>query len=143
MSPFAARAEPLRPCAAVAEGEAARRLAARLLARSDEELSRLSGAAGPGMIAVLGAEADLPWTDGVLYLGRDPDAPSLLLPTALAPGAPLPLWERALLAAAQAAGESAAPPVAILLDPLRAVPLGGARPVRRAALAAWLAEASR
>jgi hypothetical protein len=140
---FTARLEPLRPCAAVAEGEAARRLARRLLARPDEALARLSGAAGPGMIALLGAEEDLPWSDGVVYLGRDPAAPALLLPTALGPEAPLPLWERAFLAAAA----GAAPPLAVLLGPLRAVPLGGARPVQRAVLAAWLAawpaEASR
>jgi len=132
---FAGRAEPLRPCAAVAEGEAARRLAQRLLAKDDEALARLSGAAGSGLVALLGAEDDLPWADGVVYLGRDPAAPALLLPTALAPLAPLELWERALLAALDAP----ALPVAVLLAPLRAISLGGARPLQRAALEAWLA----
>ena len=29
---------------------------------------------------MLGAAEALPWVDGVIYLGRDPRAPSLLLP---------------------------------------------------------------
>jgi hypothetical protein len=136
---FVARPTPLPPSAAVAEGAAARRLAERLLARTDDALVRLAGAAGPGIIAVIGAAEDLPWVDGVLYLGRDPDAPALLLPTALSPDAPLPLWERALLSATGAAS----PPRAVLPGPLRVLPLGGARPVQRAALAAWIAGAAR
>ena len=36
-------------------------------------------------VVVLGATEALPWVDGVNYLGRDPDAPRLLLPTMLRP----------------------------------------------------------
>lgn len=129
---------PLAPQAALAEGPAAVRLARRLLEGPDAALARLAGVGGPGVLAVCGAEADLPWVDGVRYLGRDPAAPSLLLPTALAFDGPLELLERALLRRAAPAGA----PLAVLLDPLRLVPLGAARPVSRARLAAWL-EAAR
>jgi MoxR-vWA-beta-propeller ternary system protein len=132
------REAPLAPVAALATGEAARRLARRLLAASDAELARLEGVAGPDLLAVTGAEADLPWVDGVHYLGRDPDAPALLLPTAARPVIPAPLLERALLARAPADGT----PYAVLPAPLTLVPLGGARPVLRARLAAWI-EAAR
>lgn len=132
------RPSPLAPLAAVAEGEAAVRLARRLFGAAPEALARLSGVAAPGLLAVCGAEADLPWVDGIRYLGRDPRAPSLLLPTAAALDCPLELVERALLRRAPAGGA----PLAVLLAPLRLVPLGEARPLARARLAAWL-EAAR
>jgi hypothetical protein len=50
---------------------------------------------GPDVLLVVGDE--LPWADGVVYLGRDPDAPKLLLPTTLMPEVPVDLFERALL----------------------------------------------
>ncbi|MCB9564908.1 MAG: hypothetical protein H6708_31365 [Kofleriaceae bacterium] len=50
------------------------------------------------MLAVVGDAARLPWVDGVAYLGRDLAAPSLLVPTTLAPDAPPALVERALRA---------------------------------------------
>jgi hypothetical protein len=128
------RPDPLVPSAAVAEGSAARRLARRLLQLEDAALARLVGVAAPGLLAVLGAEGELPWVDGIRYLGRDPRAPSLYLPTAIAFAAPLALVERALLAAAPAG----AAPLAVLLPPLRLVPLGAARPVERARLTRWL-----
>jgi hypothetical protein len=129
------RAEPLRPAGAVAEGDAARRLARRLLALDDAALARLAGVAAPGLLAVAGVEEDLPWVDGVAYVGRDPAAPSLLLPTATESFAPAALLERALVAGSR----GAPPPLAVLEAPLRVIPLGGARPVERVRLAAWLA----
>jgi len=129
------RAEPLRPAAAVAEREAAGRLGRRLLALTDDGLARLSGVCAPGILAVVGAEEDLPWVDGVRYVGRDPSAPSLLLPTAAAPALPAALLEHALHARAAGAPR----PLAVLSGPLRVVPLGAARPLERARLAAWLA----
>lgn len=129
------RAEPLPPSGAVAEGDAARRLARRLLALEDAALARLAGVAAPGLLAVAGVGEDLPWVDGVAYVGRDPAAPSLLLPTATEPAAPAALLERALVASAPGAPL----PLAVLEAPLRLVPLGAARPVERARLAAWLA----
>jgi MoxR-vWA-beta-propeller ternary system protein len=128
------RETPLAPVAALATGAAARRLARRLLAATDEHLARLEGVAGPGLLVVTGAEADLPWVDGVRYLGRDPDAPGLLLPTAARPVIPATLLARTLLAGAPTGGA----PYAVRLAPLALVPLGGARPVVRGRLAAWL-----
>lgn len=128
------RGVPLTPVAAVAEGDAAVRLARRLLGLDDTALSRLAGVASASLLAVTGAEADLPWVDGVRYLGRDPAAPALLLPTALAPALPLALVERALAAAAP----PGAAPLAVLTAPLRLVPMGGARPLERARLLRWL-----
>jgi hypothetical protein len=132
-----ARAKPLPPRAAVAEGTAALRLARRLLARSDPDLARLSGVAAPGLLAVLGAPGDLPWVDGVRYLGADPDAPGLLLQTTLAFELPAALVEGALRAQVR----PAVGPLALLLAPLRLLPLGEARPIDRARLAAWLERA--
>ena len=133
---FHPRASPLAAIAVAARGPAAAALAARLLARDDEALALLEGVADPGLLLILGDAASLPWTDGAVYLGRDPAAPSLLLPTAYVPDVPLPLFERAVLARA---GASA--PIAVLLDPPALVLAFAARRIRRAALVAWAARA--
>jgi hypothetical protein len=132
-----ARSQPLSPRAAVAEGTAALLLAQRLLALSDPDLARLSGVAAPGLLAVLGAADDLPWVDGVRYLGADPGAPGLLLQTTLAFDLPAALVERALRAQAP----PGAGPLALLLAPLRLLPLGEARPIDRTRLATWVERA--
>lgn len=132
------RAAPLAPRAAVAEGATAARLARVLLERDDAALARLSGVAAPGLLVLTGPEEALPWVDGIRYLGLDPEAPALLLPTVLEPEIPIALLERALLA-----GSPGAPtPLALLQDPQRLVPLGAARPVERAQLVAWLEAAT-
>jgi len=117
-------------------GEAARRLARRLLSRDDEALSRLSGVATQDLLVLLGEADELPWVDGAVYLGRDAGAPSLLLPATREPSAPLPLVERALLDRARPAGIS--PPYAVLVDPPLLASTLAARPLERPVLRAWL-----
>ncbi len=152
------RPQPLRPCAAWARGEAARRLARRLLATNDETLERLRGVAGSDLLLVLGDEENLPWVDGIGYLGTSAEATALLLPTQLAPSVPEDLFERAVLART----EPGASPVAVLafsrtitgptlrcvglppggrcvgLPPGGRVSAAAARPLARDRLIAWL-----
>lgn len=92
-----ARQAPLAPLAVAAQGAVAGALAQRLLALADEELLKLRGVAGEGLLIALGEADALPWVDGVRYLGCDSAAPSLLLPTVAEPDVPLALFERALL----------------------------------------------
>ena len=137
------RTAPLEPVAMAARGEAARALARRLLARSDEDLARLTGVAGQDLIVLLGHAGDpalLPWVDGAVYLGRDARAPSLLVPTNREPAVPLPLVERALVA--RAAHLRAEPPLAVLLDPPLLASVLEARPLIRRRLAFVLQESS-
>lgn len=171
------REPPLAPLAAVATGAAARALGARLLLEPDERLARLRGVAGDGLLAVLGqargprrtrlAELaatddergddddedgdalELPWVDGVVYLGRDPAAPRLLLPTALRPAVPAELFEPAVLRhleRASGAAKRPAPPFALVPASVDAPPLifslAEARPISRARLSRWLEEAA-
>jgi hypothetical protein len=124
---FVPRDVPLRPVAAVAAGSASRALARRLLARTDGELAALRGVAGRELILVQGD--DLPWVDGVIYLGVDPDAPSLLVPTTHAFDAPPALVERALTTRFH----GAKPPLAVV-DERLVVPCAHARPLSRALL---------
>jgi len=126
------RDEPLAPAAVAAVGEAARRLAQRLLAGPPGALARLRGVASAALIVLIGEPDALPWVDGARYLGRDERAPALLLPTALAPSVPPALLERALLARAPHG------PLAVLLAPPRLVGLAAARPLTSARLRAWL-----
>jgi hypothetical protein len=105
----------------------------RLLEEPDERLSRLRGVIGAGCAIVLGETEALPWIEGLTYLGRDPDAPSLLLPTNLAPSVPATLLERALFAQIDEA-----PPIAVLPDPPRIASVSKALPIARSRLLARL-----
>ena len=130
------RPDPLAPVGVAARGRAARALAERLLARDDEALARLHGVAGEDLLLVLGEAPELPWADGATYLGRDPLAPSLLLPTTHEPSVPLPLLERALVARALRV-PNAPPPLAVLLDPPILASTLAAWPITRVRLLMW------
>lgn len=128
------RERPLTPCAVAAQGEAARRLARRLLEYGNTELGQLQGVAERETLILRGEESVLPWVEGVIYLGQDMEAPALLLPTALRPDFPVGLLERAL----RAQFPTVAPPLAVLPGSLQVVSLATARTVARTSLSAWL-----
>jgi hypothetical protein len=71
------REPPLAPEGVAALGDSVTALAAATLRRIDGG-AELLAAAGGGWLVVLGAEADLPWADGCVYLGRKGP---LLIPT--------------------------------------------------------------
>ena len=131
------RATPLAPAAAAARGPVAKALVERLLARDDAALAKLSGVSAEGIVIVIGAGDTLPWVDGIVYLGHDPSAPSLLLPTTLTPDVPAALFEHAVIAHRKVAA-----PVAVLADPHALVSVAGARPLDRARLVAYREGAS-
>lgn len=124
------REPPLNPIALAGIGAVAEALLRRLLRLDDSALASLSGVRGPGLLLILGEESALPWVDDAVWLGRDPAAPSLLLPTAWAPAVPLDLYERAVRARAL----TAAGALAVLPRPGLLVPTGAARPLDRAGL---------
>jgi hypothetical protein len=131
-----ARHVPLAPAAVAALGAPAHRLVARLLASDDATLARLRGVCRRGssaLVVVLGEPGDLPWSPGVLYLGRDRRAPGLLVPTVLEPDVPLELVERATVRRVH----EAASPFAILPEAATIVPCGRALPLDREHLAAF------
>jgi MoxR-vWA-beta-propeller ternary system domain bpX5 len=123
------RGEALPAVALLAHGTPARRLAEKLLAVA--EPGRWQGVAGRELLVVLGD--DLPWCDGVRYLGREPEAPSLLLPTTARFSVAPALVERHLLAK----GERA--PIVVCDAPAVIVSLAGARPIAHRRLSEWLA----
>ena len=127
---WVARATPLAPCGMIARGEAAAALARRLLS---DDLRGLAAVAGPHLLVVLGTEERLPWSDGVVYVGRDP-APELLLPTALAPTVAPPLLAHAVKRTVTGS------PIAVI--PGLVVPCADARTIDRARLSAWLEDAA-
>src|SRR5579883_3285341 len=75
----------LDPIAVGGLGPAAHSLAHRLLDLDGAQLGRLRGAAGHGVLIALGETSDLPWAEGVFYLGREAEAPKLLVPTTVRP----------------------------------------------------------
>lgn len=128
------RPAPRAVTALAAGGPVAAALRLRLLALPDEALSELRGVASADHIVLLGEAPRLPWIDGLTYLGRCPEAPTLLLPTALDVTVPIGLLERAL--AARLA--PLAPPFALwpsLRGEILSCSLAEARPLERSLLA--------
>jgi len=137
------RVEALQAIAVAALGEAAPRLARRCLAREDAALALLRGvyADETGDMSGLFISGDfevLPWVDGALYLGRDTDAPSLLLPTTLRPDVPLAWFQSALLRQMTQFGSAPAPPLAVCPAQGVVISLAEARPIDRTRLELWL-----
>ncbi|PVZ20169.1 MULTISPECIES: hypothetical protein [unclassified Pseudomonas] len=86
------------PQAAVAWGDAARRLHARLKRMAEGELAGLEATANGEVLVITGRPDTLPWVEGVQYACAEPAAPGLWLPTSWEPDAPLDLLGQALLA---------------------------------------------
>ena len=120
------RFTPLVPVGVAARGTAATSLAHRLL-QDPDSLSHYKAVGAPGLLVILGEE--LPWVDGVVYLGHDAQSPSLLLPTNVEPSVPAALLQRALALNG---------PCALLLDPPSIVLLTEARTIARESLVKWL-----
>jgi hypothetical protein len=132
--PFVPRPDILDPIAVVGSGLVAVALAQRLQRLADEALHQLRGAAGDDVLVVLGAADALPWVDGVNYLGRDPAAPRLLLPTTVRPAVAADAFERAI-----ARHVAALPgPWAVLPDLRRVFSVMHAGPIDRDVLGRWV-----
>lgn len=129
---FVTRAAPLVPECVAAVGPCSLLLAARVLEREESSLSALEGLATEDAILFFGEANVLPWVDGVSYLGRDPRAPLLYLPTALEPDMPVELFERAISL------REGAVAFAVLVSPPLLIPTHERAPVDRAALRGWL-----
>jgi hypothetical protein len=116
----------LSPLAACARGEQTLALANKLYSWTADRLAKLSGVATADALVVLAKlEDDLPWIDGIKYLGKDPLAPQLLLPTASRPDVHASLFERAITQKARTIGL-----IAVLPDPPPAIiPLRNALPL--------------
>ncbi len=126
------REPPLPPVAVCATGDAAVQLGRRLLREDPTVLSDLVGVGGPGLLCVAGSPDRLPWVDGVVYLGRDPAAPGVLLPTTMVPDVPVGLLARALLRKVEEH------PIVVLPRDRRVFTMASARPLDRDLLEAWL-----
>lgn len=127
------RTDALSPCAVVAFDEAAISLAEKLLSLEDEKLRSLQGISGRQMILITGESENLPWTNGAIYLGRDAQMPSILLPTTLKPNCPLDLFERAV-------NEKFRRFTPFAVIPEKIIPFGAAKPLSRPVLENWLSE---
>ena len=136
-----ARAKPLVPTALLAVNEAAVALGRRLLLLSASRLEALRGAAGDGFLLIVAETDALPWSDGVVYLGRDPEAPGLLMPTTSSVDVPLALFERALSRRFAREAQRPPPPFAVCFSPWFVTGAGAARRIERPELEAWLAGA--
>lgn len=130
------RAETLAPVAVIGLGAAAVALARRALDRSNERLAKLAGCAAPGLLVLSGPKEELPWADGVVYLGREAGSSGVLMPTLLAPSVPVPLLERAL----QRRFPLAAPPFVLLPERHLLIPMGSSQTVDSQVLTEWLRE---
>lgn len=117
------RLNPAEPQAAVAWGEAARRLHARLSLIPAEQARRLQTTANRDVMVVSGAIGELPWVDGVEYAAMDKRAPGLWLPTSWEPDVPIDLLGQAL------SSSFSRSPLLLWREPSAVVPLDRQLPV--------------
>ncbi|MBL4706523.1 MAG: hypothetical protein JKY54_18485 [Flavobacteriales bacterium] len=68
----------------------------RLLKFTDEHLNKLEGQIAESGILILGDCDELPWVDGCIYLGRDKNAPHLLMSVNHCPSVPSSLLDQAI-----------------------------------------------
>jgi len=134
---FAPRTVPLTPVA-VAVPTALCGVLVERWRRDPSVLQALRAVATPSALLLFGDADTLPWVDGVVYLGRDPDAPRLLVPTAVAPDVPMALFEKALFAR----HPEARPPAALLWNPPRLVDALSPAPFDLASVTSWVARGS-
>ncbi len=131
---WAQRQEPLSPVCVAAIGDRATALGLRLLKEDyQESFVRLQAVVTDNILLLFGAVDDLPWVDGALYLGKDSQAGSMLIPTNLAPSVPMDVVFRAILK-----GFPAAPPVVLLPKQGLLFSASPARPISKDRLVAWL-----
>jgi len=123
------RPAPLAIQGVAAAGAAGRRLGRTLLARGT--CAAFYGLVAGDLLVLLGPEP--PWVDGAVFVGQDPEAPGLYLPTWLMPAVHPALVQRAVHQQLGLDG-------VVLLLPHRAlaISLDAARPVDPAQLEAWL-----
>ncbi len=126
------REVPLSPEGLVAPRAVVGRLAARLAQADDAALAELRGVETAEGWVILGPTEALPWVEGLTYLGHEPLAPSLWVPTYLALSPHAALVERALDEHLGAGPRALY--VAAAEAPVRVVPLRGARALDRARL---------
>jgi MoxR-vWA-beta-propeller ternary system domain bpX5 len=122
------RFDSLEPLALITFDEAARRLRDKLLSFDDEKLSAWQGVYALDLLFIAGA--DLPWTDGVIYLGKDARTTSIFIPTNLRPNVPFDLFEKSLLRRF-----AAQKPFAVVENQI--IPVGKMRPISRKVLSAF------
>jgi hypothetical protein len=128
------RAEPLTPVAVAARGDDARLLARRVLALGDPELGQLQGFVTGDWLVLLAEPEQLPWTPGVRYLGRDPEAPQLLMPTVSEPAVAAALLQRGLAARFPLLR----PPLLVLAEEQTVLSAAAARTLDRERLRQWV-----
>ena len=117
------RLTPAEPRAAVAWGEAARRLHARLSLIPAGQAVGLQVTANRDVMVVSGAVGELPWVDGVEYAAMDERAPGLWLPTSWEPDVPIDLLGQAL------SSSFSRSPLLLWREPSAVVPLDRQLPV--------------
>lgn len=91
------RFDALAPSAVIAFDSSAKKLKEKLIALDDEKLGLLQGVFAENLLFVKGLAENLPWADGVIYLGKDALAPQIFLPTNRQPDVPLDLFEKKVL----------------------------------------------
>jgi hypothetical protein len=133
---FCTREDALVALGVVAHLGVAQKLAQRLLRYDDATLGQLRAVASKDTLIVLGPTKLLPWVDGVSYLGQDPSALLLLLPTAVRPELPIDAFEQAVI---RKAGKKR-PPIVVLDDPPLIISAAEAQPIARERLEAWIGD---
>jgi len=128
------RRDPLPAVAVAGSGVTQCIIMERLRRRPASELADLKIVVAADHFVIFGESHRLPWASGGLYLGTDPRAPGLLLPTSLEPTLPIHLFEDVLRARYTTHGAQ----LAVFPKPLSLVAITNAKPVSDESVLAWL-----
>lgn len=128
------RTKPLEAVAVAGRGVTKAMFMDRLRRRTDADLSGLRIILDDDSFILLGESARLPWASGGLYLGCDPNAPGLLLPTMIEPTLPAHLFEEVL----RSRCPNLPAQTAVFHRPLHVVPVTNALPMTDDSIMNWL-----
>jgi len=115
----------------VGRGEVGCQLLEKCLRFDDGRLRAYEGVAANDIVLIKSSQ-ELPWVKEALYLGRDPLAPHLYVPTNLQPDLSMALFDKAIYR------KSGVAPVAVLPYYSALIPLTGLLALNRGVITAWL-----
>lgn len=128
------RRKPLDAIAVAGRGVTKLIIMERLRRRAPSDLIGLHLITFNDYFVILGDPCNLPWATGAIYMGRDPKAPNLLLPTMLEPTLSTNVLERVL---SNYSGYTATA-IAVFARPLYIMPIVDARPLTEEPSIKWI-----
>lgn len=126
------RKSPLPAKLAAAIGATSIKLGRRLLAYENNRLEQFKAVASHNLLIIASENSQLPWVDAIIYLGCDPAATQLYMPTLLKPNLAVALLQKRCLQLYQQS------PLAILPATNQIVALQSLQTIDKSSIRHWI-----